>query len=116
MPRDSRVYLEDILEAIRRIRDYTSGYSKERLHSDPRTADAVVRNLEIVGEAVKRLPPALRDRRPQVEWAKIAGLRDILIHAYFGIDLDIIWDVVESKLPSLEKNVSALLEEENRKA
>jgi uncharacterized protein with HEPN domain len=73
MPRDSRVYLEDILEAIGRIRDYTSGYSKERLRSDPRTADAVVRNLEIVGEAVKRLPPALRDRRPQVEWAKIAG-------------------------------------------
>lgn len=116
MPRDSRVYLEDILEAIRRIRDYTKGYSKERLHSDLRTADAVVRNLEIVGEAVKRLPPALRDRRPEIEWAKISGLRDILIHAYFGVDLDIIWDVVESKLSALEQNVSALLEEENRKA
>jgi uncharacterized protein with HEPN domain len=116
MPRDSRVYLEDILEAIRRIRHYTKGYSKERLRADPRTADAVIRNLEIVGEAVKRLPPALRDRRPEVEWAKIGGLWDILIHAYFGVDLDIIWDVVESKLSALEKNVSALLEEENREA
>ncbi len=116
MPRDSRVYLEDILEAIRRVRSYTESYSRDEFRSDARTVDAVVRNLEIIGEAVKRLPSTLRDRGAGVDWTRIAGLRDILIHAYFDVDLEIVWDIVQSKLPELEASVSTLLEEEDQKS
>jgi uncharacterized protein with HEPN domain len=99
MRRDFRVYLEDILGAITKIRRYTAGLSKEAFASDERTLDAVVRNLEVIGEAVKQLPSALRAREPGVEWQKIAGLRDILIHQYFGIDADILWDVITTACP-----------------
>lgn len=103
MPRDSRVYLEDILEASQKIRLYTEGFSFESFREDSRTADAVIRNLEIIGEAVKQIPEAIRARQPEIPWKKIAGLRDILIHAYFGIDFEMIWDVVTNKLPALAR-------------
>ena len=109
MPRDSRVYLEDVLEAIARIQLYTRGLSREAFAADQRTFDAVVRNLEVIGEAVKQLPADVRSREPAVEWQKIAGLRDILIHQYFGVDAEILWDVVETKLPGLEAAVRSIL-------
>jgi uncharacterized protein with HEPN domain len=109
MPRDYKVYLEDILEAARRIRLYTSGMSRKEFAGDPKTFDAVVRNLAIVGEAAKKLPQAVRAQSPQVEWRRIAGLRDILIHEYFEIDAEIVWDVIKNKLPPLEKEVTELL-------
>ena len=109
MPRDFRVYLEDILGSISKIRRYTSGLSKQAFAADDKTLDAVVRNLEVLGEAVKQLPAELRAREPNIDWQKIAGLRDILIHQYFGIDVDILWDVIKNKLPLLEVGVTALL-------
>ena len=110
MPRDSRIYLEDILAASARIRSYVGVMALDDFRRDGKTVDAVVRNLEIIGEAVKRLPEDVRARDSSVEWAKIAGLRDILIHAYSSVDLDIIWDVVANKLPGLENRVRALLQ------
>ncbi len=82
MPRDYKVYLDDILTAIERVEEYSRGLSLRSFSSDHKTLDAVVRNLEIVGEAAKHLPQAVRDSEPHVEWKKIAGLRDILIHEY----------------------------------
>jgi uncharacterized protein with HEPN domain len=109
MPRDYKVYLEDMLEAIQKIHRYMKGISFEDFAQDEKTVDAVVRNLEILGEAVKQIPDSLRLEYPQVDWSRIAGLRDILIHQYFGIDLTIVWDIVENKLPALEPQISQIL-------
>ena len=110
MPRDFRVYFEDILSAIRKVKSYTSGLSLQDFLQDDKTFDAVVRNLEVIGEAAKHLPEEARKRTPDIDWKKIAGLRDILIHEYFGIDGEIVWDVVQHKLPTLETAVNHILD------
>ncbi len=109
MPRDSRIYLEDILEAIRKIASYTAHLSKAAFLEDEKTLDAAVRNLEVIGEAVKKLPEDLRAQHPTLEWKKMAGLRDILIHEYFGLDAEIVWDIVTTKVPTLNQAVRAML-------
>jgi uncharacterized protein with HEPN domain len=109
MPRDSSAYLDDILDAIGAIRQYTGDLSRKDFGQDRKTVDAVLRNLEVIGEAVKQLPVEVRSAHPDVEWQKIAGLRDILIHAYFGVDLDIVWDVVSNKLPAVETRIRTIL-------
>ena len=111
MPRDFRVYLDDICSAADKIRRYTAGLSFDTLRNDERTIDAVVRNLEIIGEAVKQLPADIRAQHPEVDWKRLAGLRNVLIHEYFGIDLEIVWDILQSKLPALEARVREMLED-----
>jgi len=107
--RDYQLYLDDILEAINRIEKYTAGLAFEKLEKNTLVLDGVVHNLEIIGEAVKNIPSQLKEKYPQVEWKKIAGLRDILAHEYFGIDLDVVWDIVKNKLPALKAQVSQIL-------
>lgn len=111
MPRDFSVYLEDILGAIGKIQRYTKGLSRDAFAADEKTLDAVIRNLEVIGEAVKQRPADLRAREPGTDWQKIAGLRDLLIHQYFGIDVDILWDIIQHKLTTLHVSASALLRE-----
>ncbi len=111
MPRDFRVYLEDILEATRKITAYTGSLAKAAFLEDEKTIDAVVRNLEVIGEAVKHLPEDLRAQHSAVEWKKIAGLRDILIHEYFGLDAEIVWDIVQNKVPALDREIRTMLNE-----
>ncbi len=111
MQRDYKAYLEDIIEAADAAREFVTGMDKDELGRDRRTRDAVVRNLEIIGEAAKKLPAQTKRDHPEVEWKKIAGLRDILVHDYFGIDMDIVWDVVQNKLPVLTEQVRRILDE-----
>ena len=109
MPKDYKLFLEDILEAIQKIRNYTSGLSLQAFTADAKTFDAVIRNLEIIGEAVKQIPDDIRSQCPQVEWKRIARLWDILIHQYFGVDAQIVWDIVQNKLTPLEQAIRSLL-------
>jgi len=110
MHRDFRLYLDDILEAIHQIRTYMADQDEEAFTTDRKTQDAVIRNLEIIGEAAGNLPEQFQRTAPEIDWRKIKGLRNILIHEYFGINLPIIWDVVQSKLGPLETVCRKLLE------
>jgi uncharacterized protein with HEPN domain len=112
MPRDASVYLKDIREAISKIRAYTAGMEREQFERDAKTLDAVLHNLEVLGEATKRVPARLRERAPEVEWRKMAGMRDMIAHVYFQVDLDIVWDVLVTKLGPLAESVERLLDEE----
>ncbi len=109
MSRDVRVYLLDILERCERITRYVEGLDQVRWSQDERTQDAVLRNLEVIGEAVKRLPGDLRQQAPDIPWQDIAGLRDILIHEYEGVDFAIVWDIAVNEVPALHQAVSGLL-------
>ncbi len=111
MPREFRASLEDILISIRKIRKYISGISNaDELFRNEQAYDAVIRNLEIIGEAVKNILQNYRSRIDNVDWRGIAGLRDVLIHQYFGISGSIIWDIVTRELAILEDQVIKLLE------
>lgn len=111
MPRECKAYLKDILESISKIENYTKNISFNDFVRDELIKDGVVRNLEIIGEAVKNIPDDIKNKRPEVEWKKIVGLRDILIHAYFGIDDEIVWDVVKSRLLELKEKIAEIRSE-----
>lgn len=108
MSRDYKVYLADILAAVARIRRHIRR-AKGDFTRDELIMDAVIRNLEVIGEAAKAVPPAVRMEHPEVEWRAISGLRDILVREYFGVDADIIRDIVQTKLPLLGVRVRTIL-------
>ena len=109
MSRDEIMYLQDIAQSCEKILLFTKGLAQADLVRDEKTYDAVVRNLEIVGEAAKHISDELRKQLPDIEWRKAAGLRDMLAHAYFGIDNDILWDIVQNKVPQLAKATKTFL-------
>jgi uncharacterized protein with HEPN domain len=102
MRKDSRLYLDDIPDAITQIQEYTSGIDYAKFTHDRKTQDAVVRNLEIIGEAANRLPEFIKAGVADIEWRKIIGLRNILAHEYYGVSLPVVWDIVQNKIGPLE--------------
>lgn len=106
--KDDRIFLQHILEAIVRIQEYTKA-GPETFYQDRMVQDAVIRNLEIIGEAVKNLSSRLRQEHPEVPWNQIAGMRDVLIHGYFAVQKERVWNTVNLRLPDLKKVVEGLL-------
>jgi uncharacterized protein with HEPN domain len=105
---DATVYLRHIADALARIAEYMPTDREEFLR-DFQRQDAVMRNLAVIGEAVKKVPESIRKRRPEVPWKDIAGMRDVLIHDYVSVDIELVWDTVQRDVPILRTAVEALL-------
>ncbi|MCA9935577.1 MAG: DUF86 domain-containing protein [Ardenticatenaceae bacterium] len=109
MPHRDASYLLDILKAARLIQDFTHGMDRLAFDDDLKTQSAVIRQLEIIGEATKRLSEELRMANPDIPWRQMAGMRDILIHAYDHVDIDEVWNVIEQSLPNATIKIQALV-------
>ncbi|MFZ2632077.1 MAG: DUF86 domain-containing protein [Desulfosalsimonadaceae bacterium] len=102
MKRKYSLYLSDIIQAIEKIAEFTAGYDFERFLTDDKTNSAVIRKIEIIGEAVKQIPESITATYDEIPWKQMARIRDKLIHGYFGLDLAVVWEVVNYQLPALK--------------
>jgi uncharacterized protein with HEPN domain len=107
--RDARLALSEMLESIIAIRSYTNGVNKAGFEANTLLQDAVIRRLEVMGEAANQLPELVKSRFPAVEWRVITAMRNRLIHGYFSVDVAIVWNTVEQDLPTLETEIRAIL-------
>ncbi|QWR76073.1 HepT-like ribonuclease domain-containing protein [Candidatus Magnetomonas plexicatena] len=113
MRRGYRLYLEDILTAIVKIQRFIDTTSFEEFIVDDKTYDAVIRNFEIIGEASKNIPQEVQDNYPAVDWKKVYLFRNVLAHEYFGIDNQLLWDIIQNRLPELSMEIQSILEKGN---
>ncbi len=111
MKRDFRLFLEDIIDSINKIEKYTIGITIEKFKTEDKTADAVIRNFEIIGEAAKKIPDQIKNKYPELPWKEMTGLRNILIHEYFGVDLSVVHKTIKEFLPDLKKNILKIIKE-----
>ena len=111
MERDELAYLRHVLDAIRRIQEYVDGVDEQAFCNRSLIQDGVIRQLEIIGEAVKQLPDAFRERHPAIPWQDIAGTRDMLIHHYFGVNLGEVWMMVQRDIPVLKAEVAKIIQD-----
>ena len=110
--RDLTLLLTDILESASKIKRYTQGLKFEDFETDDKTIDAVVRNLEIIGEAAHRIDPDYKLQHPEIEWERMYGLRNRIVHAYFGVDINIVWNIILYYLDDLIESIQSLISEE----
>ncbi len=108
MSRRSQLRVQDILDAIDRIGSYVAGMDYEHFLTDRKTQDAVTRNIEIVGEAARALPEDFKERHADVPWGEIVAMRNVVVHQYFGILPEVVWDVVKNELPALRSQIAGL--------
>jgi len=108
------LFLNDIFDAINSLEEFSLGLTRERFFKDRLRQSAIIRQLEIIGEASKQVPELIRKKYSSVPWREISGFRDVLIHNYFGADLDKIWLVIEKDLPVLKKQISEILKNEEK--
>jgi uncharacterized protein with HEPN domain len=111
MSRNYDLYLQDIVRAADRIASYVEGITGSEFEADQMRIDAVIRNLQIIGEAVKKIPDSTQKEYPSIPWQEIAGLRNRVTHVYFDVDINIIWDVVQFELPMLKTQIQLILKE-----
>ena len=114
MTRDPRLYLDEIVESIDAILTYTANLNEERFRGEKLVQDAVLRRLQIIGEAVKRLPTDLREQYPGVPWRQMAATRDVVVHDYFGLDLSLTWSVATRDLPPVKPQILRIIAELSR--
>ncbi|NVM56237.1 MAG: DUF86 domain-containing protein [Candidatus Helarchaeota archaeon] len=110
MKKNIKVYIDDILESIIKIENYTNTLTKKDFHENTQVQDAVLRRLEIIGEAVKHIPLEFRKKYTKIPWEKIAGMRDILIHAYSRVNLERVWKVIKEDIFELKNNILEMKE------
>lgn len=116
MKKNPKIFIEHIQESIEEIERNTHKMTKKKFENNTTIQDAVIRRIEIIGEATKNIPHDFRKKNPQIEWKEMAGMRDKLIHDYSGVDLDLVWEVVKKEIPMLKKQILKLLDEfESRK-
>ena len=108
--KDPKIYILHILESIEFIEKYTKGVKKLEFKNSPQLQDAVIRRIEIIGEAVKNLPEGFKKRFKDIKWKEISGMRNKLIHEYFGVNVNIVWDVIKFDIPLLKKHIKEILE------
>lgn len=113
MTRNIQLYLQDISESILAIEEYTQQLDEVKFNSNRQVQDAVIRRLEIIGEAVKNIDKHFKDKYPIIEWKEIGGMRDVIAHEYFGVRLDRIWDAIKKDLPYLKEKIRHIIEQEN---
>ena len=109
--RDFRLYLRDIFAAMVAIQEFIEGMDFDAFTSDDKTASAVIRKFEIIGEATKNIPEDIRQKYPQIPWRQMAGMRDRLIHAYFGIDYSLVWETAKNRIPLLQPVIAQILKD-----
>ncbi len=116
MKKDPKIFLQHIIDSTEKIEEYIKNMNKRQFLNSSQTQDAVIRRIETIGEAVKNIPEKLKEKHPDIPWKRIAGMRDILIHEYFGVDLELTWKVAKEEITNLKKKILKIKEDLKQKS